>query len=98
METDRFWEMNDVLFAIDQQTGAVNVKDLSRQAGVAFDDIRQALQEKSLWQRLKQDIQAGIDHNLTGTPGFVIDGKVYMGQVPADVFREYGLSGAGKRK
>jgi protein-disulfide isomerase/uncharacterized membrane protein len=98
METDRFWEMNDVLFAIDQQTGAVNVKDLSRQAGVAFDDIRQALQDKNLWHRLKQDIKAGIDHNLTGTPGFVIDGKVYMGQVPADVFREYGLSGTEKGK
>jgi protein-disulfide isomerase len=90
--------MNDVLFDISKQTGAVNIRKIAEQAGIAFDDIRQVFQDKQLRQKLKQDIQAGLDYKLTGTPGFVINETVYMGQIPADVFREHGLSRTGKAK
>jgi uncharacterized membrane protein/predicted DsbA family dithiol-disulfide isomerase len=97
-KTDRFWEMNDVLFDISKQTGAVNIRDLSQKAGIAFDEISPLLQNKQLWHKLKQDIQAGLDYKLTGTPGFVINETVYMGQIPADVFRKHGLSRTEKAK
>jgi len=36
---------------------------------------------------LQRDIQEGIKLGITGTPAFVINGKVYLGQIPAQVLK-----------
>lgn len=90
-EQGKFWEINDVLFNISRQTESVTISDLTKQAGLTLEDIKPVSQESVLWKKLQQDIQSGIEYKLTGTPGFVIDGNVYTGQIPASVFHNHGI-------
>jgi protein-disulfide isomerase len=90
-EQGKFWEINDVLYNLPRQTESVNFLDLAKQAGLTLKDIKPVSQESALWKKLQQDIEAGIKYKLTGTPGFVIDGKVYTGQIPASVFNSHGI-------
>jgi len=90
-EQGKFWEINDVLFNLPQQTESVNILELVKQAGLNPEDTKSIFQEPALWKKLQQDIQTGIKYRLTGTPGFVIDGNVYIGQIPADVFNKHSI-------
>ncbi len=90
-EQGKFWEVNDVLFSLSRQTESINILDLAKQAGLTLEDIKPVSQESALWKILQQDIEAGIEYKLTGTPGFVIDGKVYIGKIPASVFHSHGI-------
>jgi protein-disulfide isomerase len=84
-EHGKFWEMNDVLFNISRQAEAINIKDLAQQAGIGYDNIKYVFQDAGLWKKLKKDIKEGLEYGLTGTPGFVINGEVYLGQIPAEI-------------
>jgi protein-disulfide isomerase len=88
-EKDKFWEMNDALFEIDRQTETVNIQDLAQKTGIDFEEMKHAFSKQELWIKLHQDIQDGLKYGLTGTPGFVIDEQVYLGQIPPDVLRRF---------
>jgi protein-disulfide isomerase/uncharacterized membrane protein len=86
---DKFWEMNDILFDISRNTETINIKDLAGQAGIDYEEIKYVFRDKSLWNELKKDVRVGLEHGLTGTPGFVINDEVYLGQIPPEVLKKY---------
>ena len=90
-EQGKFWEINDVLFNISRETESITIRDLAKQAGLSLEDVKPVAQESALWKKLQQDIEAGIEYQLSGTPGFIIDGKVYTGQIPASIFHSHGI-------
>jgi len=91
LEKGKFWEMNDILFNISRQADAINIRDLAKLAAISFEDIKFVFKDQRLWQKLKQDIQAGLDYKLTGTPGFVINDAIYLGQIPANIFLNHDI-------
>jgi uncharacterized membrane protein/predicted DsbA family dithiol-disulfide isomerase len=88
-EKDKFWEMNDILFNIDRQTETVNIQDLVQKTDIDFEEMKQVFANRELWLKLQQDIHDGLNYGLTGTPGFIIDNQVYLGQIPPEVLRRY---------
>lgn len=87
---DKFWEMNDYLFGLSKEVEAVNMKAIAKEVGLDFEAMRFAFQDQKLWNILWKDIREGIkDHQLTGTPGFVINGQVYEGQIPAEILKPF---------
>ena len=40
--------------------------------------------------KLRIDIRDGLKLGINGTPGYIIDGEVYVGNVPAEVFKAVG--------
>ena len=54
---------------------------------VGFDVIEFAgsINDRTLQHKLKADIREGLRLRITGTPGYLINGKVYMGHIPADI-------------
>jgi protein-disulfide isomerase len=93
METGKFWEMNDVLFNVSRKKNKVNIKELSEYAGIEFEELKIGLKGSNIEIKLQKDIYAGIKLGLSGTPGFVINDKLYVGQIPGEVFRNYGIIG-----
>jgi uncharacterized membrane protein/protein-disulfide isomerase len=90
MEQKKFWEMNDYLFNISRNTEVLNIKKIAKDNGFDYETMHYAIQNKRFWNILWEDIKEGIKvHELTGTPGFIINGKVYLGQIPADVLQSY---------
>lgn len=81
----KFWEISDFLFNIDTRKGPFNVREMARVAGFDLMEFAGSVNDRTLRQKLSTDIQEGIRLGITGTPGYLIDDKVYVGHIPAEI-------------
>lgn len=82
-EQGKFWEMNDALYAAAGKKATLDLKKLSDQTGLNLSGIRSALtKRRDLRRKLARDIGQGIKLEITGTPAYVINGQVHLGQIP----------------
>ena len=82
---DKFWEINDFLFNIDTQNGHFNVREMARIGGFDVMEFAGSVNDRTLQQRLRADIMEGIRLGINGTPGYLMEGKIYVGHIPADI-------------
>jgi protein-disulfide isomerase len=88
-EQGKFWQMNDILFEKGSKREELNLRDLALQTGVDLSGMRKALSGRTdLQMLLAKDIWAGMKLDITGTPAYVIDGKVYLAQIPPEIVRK----------
>lgn len=85
---DKFWEVNDLLFDLGKKKMDFNTVTIAENMGVSSGQVVAALKDTYLRLRLKHDIAVGMDLGVTGTPGFVIDGEVYIGTIPKAVLEK----------
>ncbi len=81
----KFWEMNDILFNTDLSEGAINTKTLLKQAGVDTGGTMPNIYDPQIQIKLLTDIREGMKLGITGTPAYVIEGQLYLGQIPPDI-------------
>ena len=87
---NKFWEMNDYLFGLSRDIEALNMKTIAKDVGLEFESMHAAFKDQRIWNELWQDIKEGIrDYELSGTPGFVIDGQMHLAQIPPEIFKPY---------
>jgi protein-disulfide isomerase/uncharacterized membrane protein len=84
---NKFWELNDRLYGLTGQKKQVNIKELAQSLDVDPEELALSLNDRSTRLHLQRDIREGNRLGISGTPGYVIDGKVYIGQIPADVLK-----------
>jgi uncharacterized membrane protein/protein-disulfide isomerase len=84
---DKFWEMNDYLYSIAGQHDRIDIKELAQKLDLNTNELTRSLSDPGYRYKLQGDIQAGIKLGITGTPAFVIDGQVYLGQIPAEILQ-----------
>jgi len=89
LERGVFWEMNDLLFTVPRDASEINIRYFAQETGLEPEEIRNALQNRELWNKLKRDILDGLRYELNGTPGFVINGNVYLAHIPPEILRPY---------
>ena len=89
LEHQRFWDLNDYLFNLNlTNKHEVNIKKIAKDVGLDEQGALHSLKDRHLWLRLAKDISEGLRLGISGTPAFVIDGKVYQGYIPADVLNK----------
>jgi protein-disulfide isomerase/uncharacterized membrane protein len=81
----KFWEMNDILFNTNLHQEALNTKSLMKQAGIDIGEKAPNIYDPQIQIRLLNDIREGIKLGITGTPAYVIDGQIYLGQIPPEI-------------
>ena len=86
-ENGEFWEFSDMLFNVDTRQGHFNLRGMAKNVGFDVEELARAVHDVHLLRKLRIDIRDGLKLGINGTPGYVIDGKVYVGNVPAEVFR-----------
>jgi predicted DsbA family dithiol-disulfide isomerase len=84
---DKFWEMNDYLYSIAGQQKSIEIKELAEKLDLNASELARSLNDPGYRYKLQGDVQEGLKLGITGTPAYVIDGKVYLGQIPADVLK-----------
>lgn len=89
-EKNNFWEFSDMLFNVDTSDGNFNLRGMAKTAGFDVNELARAVNDKQLVRKLRIDIRDGLKLGINGTPGYVIDGEVYVGNVPAEVFKAVG--------
>jgi protein-disulfide isomerase len=50
-------------------------------------ELGHALNNKMLRSKLQRDILSGLKLNINGTPAYVINEKVYLGQIPPEIIK-----------
>ena len=88
-ENSKFWEMNDLLFDLDRDVEQINMKSLARKCNLNAKSLPGSLMKPSILSKLAENIREGLALGIEGTPGYLIQGKVYTGQIPADVLKPY---------
>ena len=81
----KFWEMNDILFGIAGSTKFINIKELAEKVGIDYRALSYSTKNRIIRYKVKHDIAIGMKLGINGTPGYVIDGKVYLGQIPPEI-------------
>ena len=81
----KFWEMNDVLFAIVGTTNVLSIKKLAEKTGLDYRALSYSTKNRKIRYKVKHDIAIGMKLGINGTPGYVINGKVYLGQIPPEI-------------
>ena len=98
MRKNKFWEVNDVLFNIDiKNRGGINSKDFKNITGLDNKElffVLTSLNNRSndyinnLYLILQRDIREGMKAGVTGTPGYLVNKKLYLGIIPPDVLKD----------
>ena len=84
---NKFWELNDHLYGLAGHQKKVEIKALAQSLDLNPEELAGALNDRSIRKRLQRDIRQGNQLGISGTPGYVINGKVYLGQIPAEVLK-----------
>jgi protein-disulfide isomerase len=80
----RFWEANDYLFAEARSLHARANREIARDLGLDAAKLEKCLREEGP-RTVALDVEEGNRLQIRGTPTFVIQGKTYMGSLPAFV-------------
>lgn len=80
----QFWKMNDLLFSQPHGTTPV-AASLASEAGLDADRFAACIDAPAALAHVQADVQEGLRLKITGTPTFVIDGKMYVGQIPPEI-------------
>jgi protein-disulfide isomerase len=84
----KFWEMNDILFNTDLAAEAINTKTLLKQAGVDTGGKAPDIYDPRIQIKLLTDVREGMKLGISGTPAYIIDGKLSLGQIPPDILEK----------
>ncbi len=82
---DKFWQMNDLLFATARKVETIDVNALADAVGLDTAELARSVKNPEIWNTLKSDLVEGFKHGVTGTPAFIIDGQTYNGQIPPEI-------------
>ena len=84
----KFWEMNDLLFDLAGNEKEMNLEILAAKTGLESEKLAYALNSQSMHHRLKIDIWTALKNRMVGTPSFQVNGEVYQGQLPPEIFKK----------
>ena len=87
-ENGKFWEANDYLFQHSHDEGPFKVSAMASAIGVAESALKECLESRAA-QHLEGDIKEGLSLKITGTPTFRINGKLYLGELPAELLAPF---------
>jgi uncharacterized membrane protein/protein-disulfide isomerase len=83
----KFWKINDMLYHIDKQEGHFNIREMATAAGFDVIEFAASARDRSLRQKLRVDIRDGIQLGITATPGYLVNGMLFVGHIPPDIIR-----------
>jgi len=84
----KFWEMNDLLFELAGNEKEMNLTKLASRTSLDSKGLVHAIYSQKIRRKLKIDIWTALKFRMVGTPSYLIDGKVYQGQLPPEIFKK----------
>ena len=87
-QQNKFWEANDYLFQHGHAEAPLELAAFAAATGVAQAKLESCVKEQAD-RLLKADLAEGNRLRIVGTPTFRINGKAYMGELPAEILAPY---------
>ncbi len=86
-EQGKFWEYHDVLFKNQQTLDAPQLKDHANEIGLEQSKFASCLDSGKFSKAVQDDMSAGQQVGVSGTPAFFINGVMLSGAMPFDEFK-----------
>lgn len=85
----KYWELHQALFAAtlpreDQTAGQAAVDKIAKSVGLDLARLKEDMKAPAINATLIANTELAQKLQFTGTPGFIIDNKVYPGYIPLD--------------
>jgi len=87
-EQDKYWEMHDKLFENQQALGINNLKQYAKEIGLNTAKFNSCLDSGKMVSEIAKDMQDGQAAGISGTPGFIINGRLVSGAQPFSAFKQ----------
>jgi len=84
----RFWELHDWMFANPNQLSEEQLIAQAVKLGLDRDRFVQCLTGGEKAEKVSADMKAAVEMGITGTPAFVVNGRMIMGAQPFEAFKE----------
>ncbi|MCP3940840.1 MAG: thioredoxin domain-containing protein [Desulfobacteraceae bacterium] len=82
---NKFWEVNDFLYHYDMSKGAIYLRQIAQESNLDLAALQTGIRDPKIKQKLEKDILSGLKKGISGTPSYIINNKVYAGQIPPDI-------------
>lgn len=86
-EQGKFWEYHDVLFKNQQTLEVAQLKDHANAVGLDQVKFASCLDSSKFSKTVQDDMSAGQQVGVSGTPAFFINGVMLSGAMPFDEFK-----------
>jgi protein-disulfide isomerase len=84
-----FWAVNDALYqAAQSQKDSIEIEVFARLMQISAEQLATEMFKEKTLRFLQHDMVQGLQHGITGTPSFVVDGKVYQKSLPSELLEE----------
>lgn len=87
-EQGKFWEMHDVLFDKGVKGGVESFKTFAQDLDLDTSKFNECLDSGAMASEVQKDFRDGQAAGITGTPGFIINGKKVSGALPFENFKQ----------
>ena len=84
-EKKNFWQVSDMLFNVHASEGTFHIRGIADAVGFDMRELAGAIKDPVLRKKLNIDLRDGLKLGITGTPGYVIDDQLYVGQLPPEI-------------
>ena len=87
-EQDKFWEYHDVLYEKQRELSEENYRKWAEELSLDGEKFAKCLESDKFDAVIEENLQAGQQAGVSGTPGFFVNGIMINGAQPFDVFQE----------
>jgi protein-disulfide isomerase len=84
----KFWELHDWLFVNQRSLSRETIVAAAGNLGMDTEVLASCIDEGTYASRVKAETAEAQSYGITGTPGFLINGRVITGARPIEVFEE----------
>lgn len=89
-EQNRFWDANDAIFSLVRQNKEeIDIVKLATKLKLDPKELQKDIYSPSTLKKLEEDIRKGLKSKITGTPSFLVNGKMYTGYIPFDIIEPF---------
>ena|SRR3989344_1631528 len=86
LDQGKFWEYHDQLFAQQDQLSEVTYRKIAESLGLDLSAFNTCLNNHKYATEIQADLQTGLDLGVIGTPTFFINGQIFPGVLPMEVW------------
>lgn len=85
----KFWEMHDMLLENQRNLDTQSLMRYAEEIGLNADKFKKEFGNPQYFDKVKADVDSGIENGVEGTPTFFINGKLFEGNWMDAEFIDY---------
>ena len=82
---NKFWQANDFLYANARMADKIDLRGVADSLALNTNGLIKSIRNPAIRRHLNRDIRDGLRIGVTGTPSYLIDGKLYVSNIPSIV-------------